>query len=208
MALTRRVFLEWSATAAAWLGLARRPADAQATSSPQGRGVPGLGARDLLPLAQAVLPAELGTAGIERETNAFAEFIAGYRPGVETLHPYGAERLGKVAAFAPAAWAAQLRALDAAARSRHGRAFADVPVAGRAALVQDALAAANLGNRIGQKLAAPHVAIGLLTHFLDSPAATNLAYERVIDPRQCRPLAASAQIPVLLRRAAGNGASR
>jgi hypothetical protein len=208
MTFTRRVFFQLSATVAAWLGRARGPAAAQPTPSTQGGGVAGLGARDLLPLAQAVLPAELGTAGIERAVNEFAAFIAGYRPGAEAIHPYGSERLGRVPEFSPAPWLAQLRALDAAARSRHGRAFADIAVADRTALVQDALASLNVGARIGARLAAPHVALGLLTHFLDSPAATNLAYQRVIDPRQCRPLAASPQIPVPLRRATGGGAGR
>jgi len=44
------------------------------------------------------------------------------------------------------------------------------------------------------------VAIALLSHFLASPSATNLAYDRVIDPNQCRPLAASPLEPVALRR--------
>lgn len=206
--LTRRSFTRWSAAVTAWLAWARRPAAARPRPPLQSGNVAGLGARDLLPLAQAVLPAELGPAGIERAVQEFATLIAGYRPGMETLHPYGAERLGRVADFTPAPWVAQLRALDAAARARYRRAFGDLTIADRQVLVQEALAAATSGNRIGQKLAAPHVALGLLTHFLDSPAATNLAYQRVIDPRQCRPLAAAPQVPAPLRRAAGGRAAR
>lgn len=205
MVQTRRVFVEWSAAVAAWLGLARRPV---AAGVPQAPGVAGLGARDLLPLAQTVLPGELGAAGVERATNEFVAFIADYRRGAETVHPYGSERLGRVGEFSPAKWVAQLRALDDAARARHRRAFADVPVADRRTLVQEALASANVGARVGQRLAAPHVALGLLTHFLDTPAATNLAYQRVIDPRQCRPLAESSRLPVPLRRESGGGVGR
>lgn len=205
MALTRRIFLKWSAAVTAWVGGRRAAAAPAGRQQPQ---VAGLGPRELLPLAEAVLPAELGAAGIQRATNEFAALIAGYRPGAETLHPYGSERLGTVAPFAPDVWVAQLTALDASARSRHGRGFAGIAAADRVTLVQEALAAAKIGNRVTQKLAAPHVALGLLTHFLDSPAATNLAYRRVIDLRQCRPLADSPRIPVPLRRASRGGAGR
>jgi hypothetical protein len=200
--LTRRLFLQWSAAASAILAAVRR-------APAQGRPTPALpGALDqahLLPLAQAVLPGELGPAMMERAAGEFARWIAGFRAGEETLHPYGSERLGATGASPVAAWTAQLAALEAAAQAKHTRAFRDVAVSDRRALVEAALATVQVGARPPAVAAAPHVAIGLLAHFLESKDAPNLAYGRVIDAKQCRPLADSPKMPVPLRRAARGG---
>mgnify|MGYP003334866711 CR=1 FL=1 len=165
----------------------------------------GIDQARLLPLAQAVLPGELGPAMTERAAGEFARWIAGYRAGEETLHPYGSERLGATGASPVAAWTAQLTALDTAAQARHSHPFRDVSVADRRALVEGALATVQVGARPPAVAAAPHVAIALLAHFLESKDAANLAYGRVIDAKQCRPLADSPKMPVPLRRAARGG---
>ncbi|MEA3244836.1 MAG: hypothetical protein U9Q74_01640 [Gemmatimonadota bacterium] len=206
MTLTRRVFLKWSAAVSAWLGTPRRSAAAPARGA-QPRA-PGLGPRELGPLAEAVLPAELGAAGIERATNEFAAWIAGYPDHAELLHPYGSDRIGHTAPSPVARWTQQLADLDAAARAAHGRPFGACTISQRTALVAAAVDPLQRGTRVPGVAGAPHVALALLAHFLDSPAATNLAYERAIDPRQCRPLAASPQIPAPIRRGSGAGASQ
>jgi len=214
--LTRRLFLRWSALASAALAITRRRARAQskpsapitgaATSSaaPQGQ-LTGLDAKALLPLAQAILPSELGAARIERANAAFAQWIAGYREGEELLHPYGSERIGATGPSPAVKWATQLAALDDAARGAHGKPFRELPVADRAALVQQALAGVQFAARVPAPIAAPHVALGLLAHFLGSADATNLAYNKVIDPRKCRPLTTSPREPVALQRSAARG---
>jgi hypothetical protein len=54
-------------------------------------------------------------------------------------------------------------------------------------------------------IAAPHVAIAILAHFLDSADARNIAYGRTIDPQTCRPLANSPKPPVVLQRSGRAG---
>ena len=201
MNLTRRVFLRWSALASAALAFTRRRAHAQSKPSAQPPGeLNGLEAKALLPLAHAVLPRELGAARIERATGAFAQWIAGYREGEELIHPYGSERIGATGPSPAVKWATQLTALNDAARAAHQRPFQELPVADRTALVQQALAGVPFNPRVPAPIAAPHIALGLLAHFLDSPDATNLAYNKVIDSKQCRPLATSLREPVALQR--------
>lgn len=213
MSLTRRVFVRWSAAVSAFVAAVGRPA--RAASGPgawpdaeagfRTHPTQGLAAPELLPLAQAVLPAELGAGGIQRATNEFAAWIAGYREHAEVLHSYGSDRITFTGPSPAAKWAAQLAALNAAARTQHGKAFRACTVAERTALVESVVEGAQRGARVPNVAGAPHVALALLAHFLDSPAATNLAYNRVIDPRQCRPLGASVTLPVALRRGASRG---
>jgi hypothetical protein len=49
---------------------------------------------------------------------------------------------------------------------------------------------------------AEHVALALLAHFYESPEANDLCHERAIGRSLCRPLAAQADAPAPLRRAA------
>jgi hypothetical protein len=204
MTFTRRVFLRWSAITSAALGaipMFRRRAHGQGRTGTAARESVGLEVAKLLPMAYAVLPAELGAARLERATTAFARWVAGYREGEETVHPYGSERLGATGASPAKKWADQLAALNTRARSEKQRPFAELPVEERQALVGAALNELQVTARIPSAIAAPHVALALLAHFLDSPEARNLAYERTIDPRTCRPLANSPKEPVAIRRA-------
>lgn len=201
MSLTRRLFVRWSAAASAALAVIpglRRSVDAQgrAAAAAPPQAAPGLTVSALLPLAYAVLPAELGGARIERAATAFARWIGSYKAGEETLHPYGSDRLGATGASPAAKWAGQLRALDIAARNAHGGPFSEQTLVDRTALVQAALAKEQLGARLPSPISSPHVAVALLAHFTESAEGVNLAYARTIDPKQCRPLAASPNIPI------------
>jgi hypothetical protein len=208
LTLSRRLLVRCLALAAAALGavagLTRRARAASPASEPQGgtpRELPGLTVRKLLPLAYAVLPSELGPARTERAAVAFARWIARYREGEETVHPYGSDRLGVTGPSPAARWAQQLAQLDADARAANAMPFEELSRAERSSLVQAALAGVQFTARVPSPAAAPHVALGLLAHFLDSADATNLAYGRVIDPLTCRPLANSPRQPVALQRA-------
>ena len=200
MSLTRRVFLRCTAVASAMLAVTRRTGRAQSRPAAGPAELKGLEVRALLPLAYAVLPVELGAARIERATIAFTQWIARYREGEELLHPYGSERIAKTGPSPAAKWATQLAALDAAARAAHRQPFQELSLAQRTELVQQALSGVQFNARVPAPIAAPHVALALLAHFLDSPDATNLAYDKVINQRQCRPLATSSNEPVALRR--------
>ncbi len=205
MSLPRRVFLRWSAFAAATVAVARRSARAQAKPATGASELKGLDAKALVPLAEAVLPAELGAARTARAATLFAKWIAGYREGEELLHPYGSERLGTTGPSPAAKWTEQMRALASAAETIHRRPFAVLSVEQRTTLVQQALTGIQFTARVPAPIAAPHVAIALLAHFLESTDATNLAYSKIIDAKQCRPLASSPNEPVALQRAAGRG---
>lgn len=216
MGKTRRGFLHLSATAAALSAVAipargarkpaaRSPDESAGPGRAQGSAASRLTAAAIRPLAESVLPSELGAAGVARAANAFAAWIAGYREGEELVHPYGSDRISATGPSPAARWADQLGALEDAARSAHQSSFAALKVDARAALVRSALGSVNVPARVPQPIAAPHVALAVIAHFLASADATNLAYERVIDPRKCRPLADSPKEPVPLRRA-GRGA--
>jgi hypothetical protein len=140
-------------------------------------------------LAAAVLPAELGGAGIERTALAFEQWLAGYREGAELLHGYGTGEI-RVTGPSPALrWAAQLDAL--------GPSFASLAVNERQAEVRAVLGSDRFAG-FPPIDRAPHIAVGLLAFFYDSPDATDLCYEAAIGRNSCRPLATSAQMPLPL----------
>lgn len=208
MELTRRVFVRWSTFASAALAFARRGAGAQSTPTAKQPGaLKWLDVQSLLPIAYVMLPAELGAPRIERATVEFAKWIANYRENEELLHPYGSERISKTGPSPAVKWAEQVRALNeaAAANDPHAHGFTFQSVADRTALLGAALAEVQFSARVPSPAAAPHVALALLAHFLDSPDATNLAYSKVINAKQCRPLADSPKEPVALQRAARGG---
>ena len=150
--------------------------------------------RDLDALADAVLPSELGRAGIARAAADFRAWGAGYRESAELVHGYGTSRLRFAGPTPLTRWAAQLDALDAAARSAHNRAFRDLSRDDRLAIVRSALAKERV-DRMPAVAQANHVAVALLAHFYDSPEALDLCYVAQIGKATCRPLAASPRAP-------------
>ena len=185
--IDRRRFLAVVAAAVPTLALARR---AHAAALAHLEADP----RDLDALADAVLPSELGRAGIARVTADFRAWGAGYRENAELVHGYGTSRLRFTGPTPLTRWTTQLDALDAAARSAHARAFRDLSREDRAALVRAALAKERL-DRMPPVGAANHVAIALLAHFYDSPDAADLCYGAKIGKAICRPLGASPREP-------------
>jgi hypothetical protein len=150
--------------------------------------------RDLDALADAVLPSELGRAGIARVAADFRAWGAGYRENAELVHGYGTSRLRFTGPTPLTRWTTQLDALDAAARSAHDRAFRDLSRDDRESLVRAALAKERL-DRMPAVGAANHVALALLAHFYDSADAADLCYTAKIGKSTCRPLAVSPHAP-------------
>ena len=149
-------------------------------------------------LGDAVLPAELGADGVSRAVAEFQRWMDGYHPGAEANHGYGTGKIEHLPADPRPGWRSQLAALDADAR-RNGRSFSALPRDRRQALVRAALQNER-GDALPNPLLARHVALALLAHFYDSPAATDLCYDAQIGRQQCRPLAAQRQQPVALGR--------
>lgn len=155
--------------------------------------------RTMRALGDAVLPSELGTAGIAAAVADFQRWIAGYREGAELTHGYGTSRLQFSGPTPATRWATQLDALDAAARRAHGAPFAALAVPQRRTLVQAELDALK-ADRLPAVEKAPHVALALLAHFYGSTLANDLCYESAIGRLQCRPLAQSPRRPLPLAR--------
>jgi len=149
-------------------------------------------------LGDAVLPAELGADGVSRAVVEFQRWMDGYRPGAEANHGYGTGKIEHLPADPRPRWRSQLAALDADAR-RNGPSISALPRDRRQALVRAALQNER-GDALPNPLLARHVALALLAHFYDSPAATDLCYDAQIGRQQCRPLAAQRQQPVALGR--------
>ena len=149
-------------------------------------------------LGDAVLPAELGADGVTHAAQEFQRWMNGYQPGAEANHGYGTGRIEQLPADPRPQWRSQLAALDADAR-RTGSSFSALPRERRQALVRAALRNER-GDALPDPLLARHVALALLAHFYDSPAATDLCYGAQIGRQQCRPLSAQRQQPVPLAR--------
>jgi len=146
-------------------------------------------------LGEAILPSQLGRAGITRAVAAFRDWGTGYHENAELVHGYGTSRLRSTGPTPLTRWTMQLDALDTSAQSKHARAFKTLTVAERTALVRDALKGERL-DRLASVVDANHVAVALLAHFYDSPDAANLCYQAQIGRQTCRPLAQQARKPL------------
>ena len=165
-----------------------------------GLAVAELDKRLLRALADAVLPAELGSAGMERVVSAFERWLAGYREGIELVHGYGTGEIRRTGPSPALRWSNQLREL-AASVPRDSRAFSELPQGERQALVRAALRGERLTGLPAIDRAA-HVSLGLLAFFYGMPEAADLCYQARIGANSCRPLAASERRPLPL---AGQG---
>ena len=140
----------------------------------------------LAALAEAVLPTELGSAGLGAAVDGFNRWLAGYRPGAELLHGYGSGEIKRAPPSPAVRWSAQLTAL--------GPDFATAPVDARRARIAQVLAGER-GPSLGTPIEAHHVALGLLAWWAGTPEATDLCYRARIGKLGCRPLAENARKP-------------
>ena len=142
----------------------------------------------LAAVAEVVLPGELGVGRRGAAVESFLDWIRGYDPVAERMHGYGYADILYLPPDPAPNWRAQLEGLDILARRSRGRRFAELPLAERRAMVEDALSDVG-GERLPPPLAASHVAVALLAHWASSPAAWDLAFGARITPTTCRPLA-------------------
>ncbi len=190
--LTRRAFLGTLAAAVPAAVLVRHAhaaAIGELAASP----------RTMRALGDAILPSELGDAGVAMAVSDFQRWIAGYREGAELVHGYGTSQLEFSGPTPATKWAAQLDALDARARRTHGKRFDAITIAQRRALVQADLDAVG-AKQLPSLVKSPHVALAMLAHFYGSSAANDLCYQSAIGRQQCRPLAQSPRRPLPLAR--------
>ena len=148
-------------------------------------------------LGEAILPSQLGRAGVARAVAAFRDWGKNYRENAELVHGYGTSRLRTTGPTPATRWATQLDALDAAAQSKYVRPFRSIKVGERADLVREALKGERL-DRLPNVTDANHVAVALLAHFYESSAAADLCYQARIGRQTCRPLAKQSRKPLPL----------
>lgn len=186
---SRRSFLKTASTiasgvAATSIGCA--PSGNQPGASPR----EGFDRAVLDPLAEVVLPSELGADGRSRAVESFLAWVAGYEPVAEEMHGYGYSEVRYLPADPAPAWRAQLAALDVLASKMRRSNFASLDAAGRTEVVTAALGSER-GQRLPAPLAARHIAVALLAHWASSPGAWNLALGADVSPGSCRPLQAT-----------------
>lgn len=206
----RRRFLGASGAAVA-AAVAPVPLREAAATTPQPEGADG-GRRLDLPLlralAEAVLPTEIGDAGVRDALRDFVRWLDGFEPVAELPHPYLSSDEVRYGPPDPAPrWASQLEALDLLAEKSRGAGFADLPVEARRELVAADLDRHATDAALPAPAYAPHLAAGLLARFYSRPAAADLAYGARINAAGCRDLASGAERPPPLSAAAAAGRS-
>lgn len=196
--IARRSFIGFAARIAALLGLGRALPVAAAGNIIATDAQTPFDAALLEALGAAVLPSELGEQGRAAALRRFGTWIAGYAPGAEINHPYPAAPVTRLPASPLPAWREQLHALDAAARTQSAGGFAALDVPARQALIAKALDGTK-GPDLPLPADAPHVALGLMAHFFQSPQGTDLCYGVAIGKAMCRPLEELPNAPRALR---------
>ena len=125
----------------------------------------------LLALAKRILPDELTDTELKTTIEKFERWVSNYRAGAEENHGYGTGRIDVLPADPWPKWRMQLRALTPAQVQN----IEQVPEIAQA-------------RSLGSPLAAPHVALALLSWFYASPEANDLCYRARIARDSCRPL--------------------
>jgi hypothetical protein len=196
--LSRRTFVSWLSGIGAALGFGVRARHASAkvpeASAGQEASLDGAMVRSL---AEVVLPAELGSDGFARVSRNFATWAAGYRAGVELVHPYGSSQLRVTGASPVSRWRSQLTALDGDARARHQRGFAALTREQRRDLITSVIESEKV-TRLPDPLQANHVSVALLAWYFATPESADLCYNARIGRNQCRPLVNAPRQPLPL----------
>jgi Gluconate 2-dehydrogenase subunit 3 len=182
MTLTRRDALKGLATIS--LGSSRLQA-----GGPLQAG--GEETRTLEAIADIILPS---SADRKAAVKAFQDWIAGYREGADTDHGYGNTRVRPTGPAPSRNYAAQIAALDAAARTRGAESFAAASGDDRRTILEAAITEAKV-ERLSARPTGAHIATDLMGHYFASPAATDLCYRAAINRDACRGLPGSDQPP-------------
>ena len=144
-------------------------------------------------IAEAVLPTEMGPVARTAVVEGFLRWIRNYREGAEMDHGYGFTRLRRTPASPAAKYAAQLAALDRAARAR-GATLETLDLAARRAVVATAIDMAKV-ERLPMRPTGEHIATDLMGYYFNGEAANDLAYRAAIRRDSCRGLPGSESIP-------------
>ncbi len=152
----------------------------------------------LLAIADVVLPAE---ADRKAAVAAFTSWIDNYKEGADTDHGYGNTRIRALGPSPARNYAAQIAALDAAARTNGAASFAAAPLERRRAIVEQGITDAKI-ERLTARPTGGHIATDLMGHYFNSSTAADLCYRANIARDACRGLAGSDRPPRPLRSSA------
>jgi hypothetical protein len=158
-----------------------------------------LQAEDLNPavlaaIAEVVLPSE---ADRKAAAAPFSAWIANYKEGADTDHGYGNTRVRNTGPSPARNYAAQIAALDAAARAKGAAGFAAASLDQRRAIVEAAITDAKI-DRLSARPTGAHIAADLMGHYFNSAAAQDLCYRAAIGRDACRGLPGSEKKPAPL----------
>jgi hypothetical protein len=184
MLIRRRTVLSWAAYIGGALRLSNVRAWAQTANFPADQD------DSLRALAAVVLPAELGSAGISRTSDAFVSWVRGYRAGAEMDHGYGVTRLRSKAGS------------PAGAYLRHLETLRVLLLTGDADSKRQAVTAALEEAKITDLPRTPdgrHIASDLMAFYFRSSDANDLCYRAAIGRDLCRGLEGSEQTPAPLK---------
>ncbi|HTI38944.1 MAG TPA: twin-arginine translocation signal domain-containing protein [Vicinamibacterales bacterium] len=195
--VSRRRALKTLGAAAAAGGVLRIPAADGSVARLQ--SADAISSDALMPLAEVVLPAELGADGHHEAVAAFVRWLRNYKEGADTDHGYGNTRIRSTGRSPARNYPAQLTAMDDAARAKGAASFAAASVDTRRELVEAALAAANI-ERLPSRPDGAHVAADLMAHYFNSPDAEDLCYHAAIGRDSCRGLPGSEARPAPLKK--------
>ncbi len=150
-------------------------------------------------LGRALLPSELGAAGIERVVREFQQWLDQYEADAELNHGYGTGEIDYTPADPTPRWQTQLEALDAEAQRRSGISFVALDADTQRDITRQQIADDRI-DRLPRPYRARHVAVALLAYFYSTPEATDLCYQAAIGKNNCRPLRRSPDKPISLER--------
>ena len=190
----RRALKTLGAAAAAGATLAAALGTDSETTAAEPQAPAGITVEAILPLADVVLPGEIGPAGRRDAASAFVRWIRNYKEGADTDHGYGNTRIRATGPSPARNYPTQLASLDEFARGKGAKAFAAAPLDVRRAIVEAALGAAKV-ERLPNRPNGAHVASDLMAHYFNSPAAEDLCYRAAIGRDTCRGLPGSEQRP-------------
>ena len=148
----------------------------------------------LAAIAEVVLPAE---ADRKAAVAAFTTWIANYKEGADTDHGYGNTRVRNTGPSPSRNYAAQIAALDVAAKAKGAAAFAAASLDQRRAIIEAAITDAKI-DRLSARPTGAHIAADLMGHYFNSATAQDLCYRAAIGRDACRGLPGSEKKPAPL----------
>ena len=145
-------------------------------------------------IAEVVLPAE---ADRKSAVDAFVRWVREYKEGADTDHGYGNTRVRATGPSPARNYAAQIAALESAARAANAAGFAKAPLDVRRTIIESAIADAKI-ERLPARPTGGHIATDLMGHYFASSAGSDLCYGVAIGRDQCRGLPGSEKAPAPL----------